>query len=177
MNGGYFSCLAVRGFGPVGPARFSTLRVNDCITDINGQLFPSIATYDQMVGSMRPGTIVNVGYRHGPRRQMVQLLVGDGGVYEGMFNSIMRQSSFDSGNGATAAEGEVLAVGGPSPFRPGDAVYGVDGHRFGSLGAMKAYLQLSLSRLNHLLPRGEAHPEIMQATAEFHHQVADAPLP
>ena len=36
---------------------------------------------------------------------------------------------------------------------------------------------LSLSRLNHWLPRGQAHPEVMQGTAEFHHQIADALLP
>src|SRR5712691_458989 len=37
--------------------------------------------------------------------------------------------------------------------------------------------QLSLSRLNHWLPGCEAHPEVMQRTAEFHHQIADALLP
>src|SRR5438128_6723989 len=39
------------------------------------------------------------------------------------------------------------------------------------------FLLLSLSRLNHWLPRSQAHPEVMQSTAEFHHQVADAVLP
>src|SRR2546422_6418641 len=38
-------------------------------------------------------------------------------------------------------------------------------------------VQLSLSRLNHWLPRHEAHPEVMQGTTEFHHQIADARLP
>jgi hypothetical protein len=38
-------------------------------------------------------------------------------------------------------------------------------------------LDLSLSRLNHRLPRGQTHPEIMQGTAEFHHQIADTRLP
>src|SRR5467141_4832870 len=37
--------------------------------------------------------------------------------------------------------------------------------------------QLSLFRLNHWLPRREAHPEIMQGTAEFHDQIADTFLP
>src|SRR5260370_41701183 len=37
--------------------------------------------------------------------------------------------------------------------------------------------QLSLSRLSHRLPRCEAHPEIMQGTADFHHEIADAVLP
>src|SRR5262245_65485441 len=37
--------------------------------------------------------------------------------------------------------------------------------------------ELSLSRLNHRLPWGQTHPEIMQGTAEFHHQIADALLP
>src|SRR6266566_423243 len=36
---------------------------------------------------------------------------------------------------------------------------------------------LSLSRLNHWLPGCETHPEVMQGTAEFHHQIADALLP
>jgi hypothetical protein len=36
---------------------------------------------------------------------------------------------------------------------------------------------MSLSRLNHRLPRGQTHPEIMQGIAEFHHQIADALLP
>jgi SRSO17 transposase len=36
---------------------------------------------------------------------------------------------------------------------------------------------LSLSRLNHWLPRGQTHPEVVQGTAEFHHQITDALLP
>jgi hypothetical protein len=36
---------------------------------------------------------------------------------------------------------------------------------------------LSLSRLNHRLPRGQTDPEVMQGTAEFHHEIADAVLP
>jgi len=36
---------------------------------------------------------------------------------------------------------------------------------------------LSLSRLNHWLPRIQAHPEVVQGTTEFHHQIADALLP
>src|SRR3989442_15529698 len=36
---------------------------------------------------------------------------------------------------------------------------------------------LSLSRLNHWLPWAQAHPEVMQGTAEFHHQIANALLP
>src|SRR5262249_8530414 len=38
-------------------------------------------------------------------------------------------------------------------------------------------IHLSLSRLNHWLPRCEAHPEVMQRTTEFHHQIADTLLP
>src|SRR5947199_6811104 len=38
-------------------------------------------------------------------------------------------------------------------------------------------LQLSLSRLNHWLPGREAHPEVVQDTADFHHQIADTLLP
>ena len=37
--------------------------------------------------------------------------------------------------------------------------------------------QLSLSRLNHWLPRGQADPEVMQGTADFHHDITDALLP
>src|SRR5213593_393800 len=36
---------------------------------------------------------------------------------------------------------------------------------------------LSLSRLNHWLPRAQAHPEVMQGTADLHHHIADALLP
>ena len=36
---------------------------------------------------------------------------------------------------------------------------------------------LSLSRLHHWLPRGEAHPEVVQGTAEFHYQITEALLP
>src|SRR5215813_3232050 len=38
-------------------------------------------------------------------------------------------------------------------------------------------LPLSLSRLNHRLPRSQAYPEVVQGTAEFHHQVTDTLLP
>jgi hypothetical protein len=38
-------------------------------------------------------------------------------------------------------------------------------------------IQLSLSRLNDRLPRGQTDPEVMQGTAEFHHEIADAVLP
>jgi hypothetical protein len=36
---------------------------------------------------------------------------------------------------------------------------------------------MSLSRLSHWLPWGQAHPEVMQGTTEFHHQIAAAYLP
>jgi hypothetical protein len=36
---------------------------------------------------------------------------------------------------------------------------------------------LSLSRLNHWLPRGQAHPEVVQGTAEFPHQITVPLLP
>ena len=36
---------------------------------------------------------------------------------------------------------------------------------------------MSLSRLNHGQPGVQAHPEIVQGTAEFHHQIANALLP
>jgi hypothetical protein len=36
---------------------------------------------------------------------------------------------------------------------------------------------LSLSRLNHWLPWMQAHPEVVQGTAAFHHQITDALLP
>src|SRR5215510_13207191 len=38
-------------------------------------------------------------------------------------------------------------------------------------------LRLSLSRLNHWLPRSQAYPEVVQGTTEFHHQIADPLLP
>src|SRR3954452_25416637 len=36
---------------------------------------------------------------------------------------------------------------------------------------------MSLSRLDHLLPRGQTNPKVMQRTADFHHPIADALLP
>jgi hypothetical protein len=36
---------------------------------------------------------------------------------------------------------------------------------------------LSLSRLNHRLPWCQAYPEVVQGTAEFHHQITDTLLP
>ena len=51
-----------------------------------------------------------------------------------------------------------------------------DGRRRPSAGSGRR-LHLSLSRLNHWLPGSEAHPEIVQSTAEVHHQIADAFLP
>src|SRR4051812_50105222 len=38
-------------------------------------------------------------------------------------------------------------------------------------------MELSLSRLNHWLPRGQANPEVMQGTADFHYDIPDALLP
>src|SRR2546429_2891596 len=38
---------------------------------------------------------------------------------------------------------------------------------------LTAPFQLSLSRLNHWLPGGETHPEVVQGTAEFHHEITD----
>src|SRR5262245_30010419 len=38
-------------------------------------------------------------------------------------------------------------------------------------------VRLSLCRLNHRLPWGQAYPEVAQGTAEFHHEIADALLP
>ena len=36
---------------------------------------------------------------------------------------------------------------------------------------------MSLSRLNHRLPRAQTHPEVVQGTAEFHHHITDTLLP
>ena len=36
---------------------------------------------------------------------------------------------------------------------------------------------LSLFRLNYRLPGREAHPEVVQGTAEFHHDITDTFLP
>jgi hypothetical protein len=45
------------------------------------------------------------------------------------------------------------------------------------LGVSVSRIWLSLSRLNHRLPGREAHPEVVQGTADVHHQIADALLP
>jgi hypothetical protein len=36
---------------------------------------------------------------------------------------------------------------------------------------------MSLSRLNHWLPRGQADSEVMQGTADFHYDITNALLP
>jgi hypothetical protein len=36
---------------------------------------------------------------------------------------------------------------------------------------------MSLSRLNHRQPRVQAHPKVVQGTAQFHHEIADTLLP
>jgi hypothetical protein len=41
----------------------------------------------------------------------------------------------------------------------------------------RAQYHLSLSRLNHWLPGREAHPELVQGTPAFHHQITNALLP
>ena len=38
-------------------------------------------------------------------------------------------------------------------------------------------MHLSLYRLDYRLPRREAHPEVMQGTADVHHAIADTFLP
>src|SRR5712664_2122152 len=38
-------------------------------------------------------------------------------------------------------------------------------------------IQLSLSRLNQWLPWAQAHPEVMQGTTYFHHEITNALLP
>jgi len=47
----------------------------------------------------------------------------------------------------------------------------------GELELIAEGYELSLSRLNHRLPGREAHPEVVQGTTDFHHQIADALLP
>jgi hypothetical protein len=49
------------------------------------------------------------------------------------------------------------------------------GHDSGQIEQLVA--QLSLSRLNHRLPRSQPYPEVVQGTAEFHDQIADAFFP
>jgi len=48
-------------------------------------------------------------------------------------------------------------------------------HDCNSLGGER--LQLSLSRLSHRLPGCEAHPEVVEGTTDFHHDIADVLLP
>jgi len=55
----------------------------------------------------------------------------------------------------------------------------VEGYRTYTIkdGEQRTMYHLSLSRLNHWLPRSQAHSEVVQGTAEFHHQVTDPLLP
>src|SRR5215468_10971052 len=45
------------------------------------------------------------------------------------------------------------------------------------MASPESAVKLSLSRLNYWLPRGQTHPEVVQRTAEFHHQITDTLLP
>src|SRR5215470_9985084 len=54
---------------------------------------------------------------------------------------------------------------------------GVQPYSSGSHPSTRDQGNLSLSRLNHWQPGVQAHPEIVQGTAEFHHQIADTLLP
>ena len=54
--------------------------------------------------------------------------------------------------------------------------YGGAGDR-SIFGYENMVVQVSLSRLNHWLPWAQAHPEVVQGTTEFHHQITDARLP
>jgi hypothetical protein len=47
----------------------------------------------------------------------------------------------------------------------------------GQVAVFIAVDQLSLSRLNHRPPGCETYPEVMQGTAQFHHEITDARLP
>jgi hypothetical protein len=49
--------------------------------------------------------------------------------------------------------------------------------QFGRSETLCPGLHLSLSRLNHWLPGCEAHPKVMECTAEFHHEITDTLLP
>jgi hypothetical protein len=45
------------------------------------------------------------------------------------------------------------------------------------MGRSARMIELSLSRLNHRLPRSQPYPEVVPGTAEFHHDIADALFP
>ena len=65
---------------------------------------------------------------------------------------------------------------------PGELIDGVladtgrQSRRYRQLPA-RLMVYLSLSRLNHWLPRGQADPKVMQGTADFHHAITNALLP
>src|SRR6266446_4747497 len=62
--------------------------------------------------------------------------------------------------------------GGPFTSRLSDVNQPVIGPRI-----KFSLIPLSLSRLNHGQPGVQAHPEIVQGTADLHHEIADALLP
>src|SRR6266852_9798580 len=70
-----------------------------------------------------------------------------------------------------AASALIWSVVGPTTAFLGCCVPGVRAH------FRLVRVQLSLSRLNHRLPGREAHPEVVQGTADVHHQIAYALLP
>jgi hypothetical protein len=58
-----------------------------------------------------------------------------------------------------------------------DALCDIDAHYVQIVFHGTRSYGLSLSRLNHWLPGCETYPEVMQGTAEFHHEIADTLLP
>ncbi len=65
-----------------------------------------------------------------------------------------------------------------APIRAGQRAHGVIPAYMGRRGHRpRGAFHLSVSCSNHGLPRGQAHPEMMQSTADVHHQSADTLLP
>jgi hypothetical protein len=75
-------------------------------------------------------------------------------------------------------------AGVPAAWVTGDSVYGdnwqlrlwLEEQEYAHVLAVSGK-ELSLSRLNHRLPGCETHPKVVQGTAQFHHQIANALLP
>ncbi len=65
-----------------------------------------------------------------------------------------------------------------APIRAGQRAHGVIPAYMGRRGHRpRGAFHLSVSCSNHGLPRGQAYPEMMQSTADVHHQSADTLLP
>jgi hypothetical protein len=152
-------------------------------------------SFKESLSALQVATQIEAGFREiFPAAEYVKMPVADGG--EGTVEAMV-----------AATDGRIIRVPVTGPLGdPVEAFYGLTGDgqtaviemaaasglmlldptrrnplettTFGVGELIRAALdQVSLSRLNHWLPRGQADPEVMQGAADFHRDIPDALLP